>query len=48
MVNSAFDARHSFSITLDGKYRVKTVCFAGRREINREGDFSAVAPAAIP
>jgi hypothetical protein len=51
LTNSAFDTRSPFSLTFDEKDRGKTVYFAGRWEINREGekgDFSAIVSAVIP
>jgi hypothetical protein len=51
LANSAFDTRHPFTISFGEEDRGKTVYFAGRWEISREGekgDFSAIVAAVIP
>jgi hypothetical protein len=51
LTNSSFDTRHPFLITFKEEDRGKTVYFAGRWEINREGqkgDFGPIASAIVP
>lgn len=51
LTNSSFDTRHPFKITFDEQDRGKTVYFAGRWEIEREGqkgDFGPIVQAIIP
>jgi hypothetical protein len=51
LVNSAFDTRHPFHITFKEEDRGKTVYFAGRWEIEREGQkgaFGTIAEGVVP
>jgi hypothetical protein len=51
LTNSSFDTRHPFRVTFTEEDRGKTVYFAGRWEIEREGekgDFGAIVSAIVP
>jgi hypothetical protein len=51
LTNSSFDTRHPFRITFREEDRGKTVYFAGRWEIEREGekgDFGPIVSAIVP